>query len=42
MNSKAIMTAVRSARGWDVARWAPIPLRLVVGYGFSCTDTPSW
>ena len=34
MNSKAIMTAVRSARGWDVARWAPIPLRLVVGYGF--------
>jgi putative oxidoreductase len=34
MNSNAIMTAVRSARGWDVARWAPIPLRLVVGYGF--------
>src|SRR4051794_9560777 len=34
MNSKAIMTAVRSARGWDVARWAPIPLRLIVGYGF--------
>ena len=34
MNSKAIMPAVRSARGWDVARWAPIPLRLVVGYGF--------
>jgi putative oxidoreductase len=34
MNSKVIMTAVRSARGWDVARWAPIPLRLVVGYGF--------
>jgi putative oxidoreductase len=34
MNSNAIMTAVRSARGWDVARWAPIPLRLIVGYGF--------
>jgi putative oxidoreductase len=34
MNSKAIMTAVRTARGWDTARWAPIPLRLIVGYGF--------
>src|SRR3954470_21710960 len=34
MNSKAIVTAVRTARGWDVARWAPIPLRLGVGYGF--------
>ena len=34
INSKAIMTAVRSARGWDTARWAPIPLRLIVGYGF--------
>ncbi len=34
MNSKAIMTAVQSARVWDVARWAPIPLRLMVGYGF--------
>lgn len=34
MNSKAITTAIRSAKDWDTARWAPIPLRLVVGYGF--------
>ena len=24
----------RITRRWDVARWAPIPLRLIVGYGF--------
>jgi putative oxidoreductase len=34
MNPTAIMTAIRSVKGWDTALWAPIPLRLIVGYGF--------
>ena len=27
-------SSLNIARRWDVARWAPIPLRLIVGYGF--------
>jgi hypothetical protein len=30
----SMSSSLNIARRWDVARWAPIPLRLIVGYGF--------
>ena len=30
----SMSSSLNIARRWDAARWAPIPLRLIVGYGF--------
>src|SRR6516225_8661170 len=30
----SMSSSLNIARRWNVARWAPIPLRLIVGYGF--------
>jgi hypothetical protein len=35
MNLKTIVIEMLPGRRWDAAaRWAPVPLRLIVGYGF--------
>jgi putative oxidoreductase len=35
MNLQTTVIGILSGRRWDAAaRWAPVPLRLIVGYGF--------
>jgi uncharacterized membrane protein YphA (DoxX/SURF4 family) len=35
MNLKTTVIEMLTGRPWDTAaRWAPVPLRLIVGYGF--------
>jgi putative oxidoreductase len=33
-NERSADSAVERAEQWNLARWAPVPLRLIVGYGF--------